>query len=109
MRFWRAISRGAVMCNVGRAITRAFTPAGTGALEADQVTAENASADATTAFTKAITDATQASLPVLDNPSALAANQDQMRKTMAQRGASFAFGGAPTASPPVATRVLSGS
>jgi hypothetical protein len=96
------------MCDVGRAITRAFTPAGTGALEADQLTANNASATAEAAFTKAIQDATTASLPVLDNPSALAANKNQMAVTMAQRGASWAFNGAPTGAPAVATRVLTG-
>lgn len=97
------------MCDVGKAISRAFTPAGTGTLTSLETQAADQAATGQAALTKAITDATTASLPVLDNASALAASQAQMKKTLAANGAAWSFGNAPTTAPAVATRVLFGS
>jgi hypothetical protein len=97
------------MGDVSKAISRAFTPAGTGALTSMETQAANQAALGQTDLTKAITDATTASLPVLDNASALAANQAQMKKMLAANGAAWSFGGTPTAAPAVATRVLFGN
>ncbi|HZU87920.1 MAG TPA: hypothetical protein VE993_01560 [Stellaceae bacterium] len=101
------------MCDIGGAIARAFTPPGTGGLIAQQEAAQQdatASSDAASAaLTKAISDATKASLPVLDNPSALAANRDQMRKLLATTGAAWSFGNTPAVAPTVATKVLLGA
>ena len=94
------------MCNIAKALARAFTPPGTGGFEAQQ---EAAVQDAQQAANVAIKDANAASLPVLDNPSAIAANQDQVRKLLAQNGAAWSFGGTPTIAPPVATRQLLGA
>lgn len=101
------------MCNIGRAISRAFTPPGTGgqiaAMEQSQQQAQNAATTADQQLTQALQQEEQASEPALDNPSAFAASQQQMRSLLAQQGAAWSFGSTPTASPPVATRVLFGS
>jgi len=101
------------MCDVGKAVSRAFGIGPSGgeisATEQAQAEALDASNTATAALTKAINDATAASLPVLDNPSALAANKQQMQKLLGQQGAAWAFGNAPTVAPTVATRALSGA
>lgn len=101
------------MCDIGKALSRAFTPPGTGGLEAQveqaQQAATTAATNADNALTNAINNAGKATLPALDNPSALAVGQDQMRKLQASLGANWSFGGTPLAPPPVATRALFGS
>lgn len=100
------------MCDIGQALARAFTPPGTGALQAGFEGQQKAATDATAAAEKAMADAIgaakTAALPVLDNPSALAAQQRQMQKLLAQQGAAWSFGGAPGAAPTAATKVLFG-
>lgn len=100
------------MCDVGKALSRAFTAPGTGGQEAGYLDAFNlAQGSADTAFaalTKAINEATKASLPLLDNPSALAAQRAQMQKTLAAQGSAWSFGKAPAAAPTTATRILTG-
>jgi hypothetical protein len=97
------------MCNIGQAISRVMTPPGTGGVLALQSEAQASQANANASLTQAINDATQASLPVLDNPSAAAANQAQMRKVMAAQGAGWSLGATPTAAPATATRILFGA
>jgi hypothetical protein len=101
------------MCDIGKALSRAFTPPGTGGLEAQLTASENAATTAATnadnALTTAINNATAASLPAADDPSAYAAAQSQMRTLMAQQGAAWSFGKTPTAAPAAVTRVLFGS
>jgi hypothetical protein len=101
------------MCNIGEALSRAFTPAGTGALEAQlagqQQAATNAAATATDALTAAIKQTTQAAVPVADNPSARAASLTEMQRIMAAQGNTWSFGNTPTAMPLVATKQLMGA
>lgn len=100
------------VCDIGKAIGRAFTPPGTGALEAQMTGAQNAavaaSTTATNALTAAIADATKAAVPAIDNPSALAANKTQMARLLAMQGSAWSFGGTPGGAPPTATKVLLG-
>lgn len=100
------------MCDLKEALTRAFTPAGTGGLEAQlqgQQDAANASSDAATkALTDAI-DATQkADVPAIDNPSARAAGMTQIQKLLSAQGNDWSFGNSPAGTPTVATKVLLG-
>lgn len=101
------------MCDVGKALSRAFTPPGTGALEAEleqqQQAATSATNTAINALNQAITDATKASVPAIDNPSALAANRTQMAQMLAAQGSAWSFGNTPAGAPPVATKVLLGA
>ena len=94
------------MCNIGEAIGRAFTPPGTGGLEAQ---AEQAQQTAINAANQAVTDAKAASLPVLDNPSALSASQTQLKALLDAQGAGWSFGKTPTVAPAVATKQLLGA
>jgi hypothetical protein len=101
------------MCDIGKALSRAFTAPGTGGQEQSYLSAfDQAQGSADTAFaalTKAINEATKASLPMLDNPSALAAQRAQMAKQMAAQGSAWSFQKAPAAAPTTATRVLTGA
>jgi hypothetical protein len=100
------------MCNIGSAISHAFSfgsgHAETAMLEA-QGEAQEASAAATTAMTNAITQMNAASVPAIDNPSALAAQKSQMARALAAQGGGWSFGATPTAAPVVGTKVLLGS
>jgi len=101
------------MCNIGEALSRAFTPAGTGALEAQlearQQAATDAATTATDALTKAIADTSKASVPVADNPSARMAGISEMSQVLAAHGNAWSFGNTPTAAPLVATKQLLGA
>lgn len=101
------------MCDIGEAMRRAFTPPGTGALMAGFEGQQKQATDASTAAEKALGDAIAgaktAALPVLDNPAALAAQQAEMRKRLAQQGSAWSFGNTPGAAPTAATKVLFGS
>ena len=94
------------MCDIAKALSRAFTPSGTGALEAQmqaqQDAANAASTAATNALTAAIDSTKKAAVPVADNPSARAAGMSEMQKIMAAQGNAWSFGNSPTASPLVA-------
>lgn len=100
------------MCDIGKAISRMFTPPGTGALEAQlegqQMAANTASDAATRALTDAIAATQKASIPPIDDPSARAAGLDRMRAVMGMQGAASSFMGTPTAAPTVGTKVLLG-
>lgn len=101
------------MCNIASAISRAFTPPGTGALQAKltqaQQEATDASTTATNALTSAIKQVTQAAVPAIDNPSALAAGKTQMAKLLAMQGSAWSFGNTPIGNPIVATKQLLGA
>lgn len=96
------------MCDIAKALSRAFTAPGTGAFQALESEAQTAATNAETALTNAINNANAASLPAADNPSAAAASKAQMAKLMAGSATQFAFGAQPTVAPPTATKVLMG-
>lgn len=100
------------MCDIQKALSRAFTPAGTGGLEAQLQSQEDAANASSLAATKALTDAIDATkaadVPAVDNPSARAAGLSQIQKLLAAQGNSWSFGNSPVGAPTVATKVLMG-
>lgn len=100
------------MCDIGKALGRAFTPAGTGALEAQLQAQQDAAGASSDAAAKALTDAIaatkKADVPAIDNPSARAAGMTQMQKLLAAQGNTWSFGNSPVGAPTVATKVLMG-
>ena len=99
------------MCDIGKAISRAFS-FGSGhaatALMEQQAEAQNAATAAEDAMSKAIKDMNAAAVPAIDSPSAQAAQKAAMARALGAQGAAWSFGGAPTAAPVTGTKVLLG-
>lgn len=100
------------MCDIAKALGRAFTPPGTGALEAQLQAQEDAASASSDAASKALTDAIdatkRAAVPAIDNPSARAASMTQIQKLLASQGNAWSFGNSPVGAPTVATKILMG-
>lgn len=99
------------MCNVGEAISRAFSSGNTQAtaMLAQQQAAQTAEQTASDAMAQAIQRMQQAAVPAIDNPSAQAAQKSQMARALAARGGAWSFGNTPTVAPTVGTKMLLGA
>lgn len=99
------------MCNIGSAISHAFSfgsgHATTALLEA-QGEAQHAADAASQALDAAIKNAQAAAVPAIDNPSAVAAQKSLMARMAGMQGGAFSFSNAPTAAPVTGTKVLLG-
>jgi hypothetical protein len=114
------------MCDLGKAITRIFTPPGTGGAEAAQIQQQadlqnqqaqlsqatqkssQAVADALAQQTAAIKESRKAALPVSDSASARAAAEDRLRKLFSGAAFSRVSGQQFFGEPPTGYRMLTG-
>ena len=94
------------MCNIGEAISRAFTPAGTGGQEA---AATQMLQQALTSQQQAIGQANIAAAGPASIESAKEAQEARLRLLLASGGAGATFQGGPVAMPVAAAKMLTGA
>lgn len=94
------------MCDIGNAIAKMFTPAGTGAAEA---AASTAAAQALSAQQEAKREADVAAAGPQSSETAQEAMEARLRMLLAATGANASFAGGPAAAPNVGAKMLTGA
>jgi len=94
------------MCDIGNALSRIFTPKGTGGLEA---AATQAADDALAATQRAKASADVAAAGPKSSEAAAQDEEARLRLLLASTGSNAAFAGAPIGATAVGTKMLTGS